>query len=377
MALTVGRWIAITGVCCLALAVAYLPPQPPRDAIVFRAEQPVETARLNLMNNAYQHAENVLGAVRFRDSLSRVVRVGATRARDLAVFVRGTLSDSAQRAFRTAVDRVWQRTHPAPGARLIVVLDIGTRRFYQPARYVLPSALDGRTCAVALTLDWSAEWLRNPPAIERGENLEPWLLEQLGPCLYYSAFGQPGQHVEEWLRARSYHLANVADWEGPPPTLRLLDEPNRLDLVVSEMSFDALACADGRLPRCQSALSSDRYWQPTGLRLKSPEISGYLRRTFWPRNFLGEDRYLSTLIHQMGRERFARFWRSSAPVDSAFALAFGASMDRWTSNWARTVVPELPPLGPAPRGQAVFFALALAALVLTLALSLVGRRHVT
>ena len=79
----------------------------------------------------------------------------------------------------------------------------------------------------------------------------------------------------------------------------------------------------------------------------------------------------------MGRERFARFWRSSAPVDSAFALAFGESLDRWTMDWARRVVPELPPLGPAPRGQAVFFSLAFAALVLTLALSLVGRRHVT
>ncbi len=376
MALTVGRWIAITGVSCLALAVAYLPPQPPWGAIVFRAEEPVETARLNLMNNAYQQAENVLGAVRFRDSLSRVVRAGATGAPDLAVLVRGPRSDSAQRAFRTAVDHVWQRTHPAPGARLIVVLDVVTKRFYQ-AWYVLPSALDGRTCAVALTLDWSVEWFRSPPALERGENLEPWLREQLGPCLYYSAFGRPGPQVEQWLRARSYRVANVADWERPPPTLRLLEEPNALNLVVSEMSFDALACADGRLPRCQSAITSDRFWQPLSLRLKSPEISGYLRRTYWPRNFLGEDRYLSTLVHQMGRERFARFWRSSAPVDSAFALAFGESMDRWTMDWARSVVPGLPPLGPAPRRRAILFAVALAALVLTLALSLVGRRHVT
>ena len=376
MALTVGRWIAIAGLCCLALAVAYLPPQPSWGAIVFRAEEPLETARLNLLNNAYQRTENVLGAVRFRDSLSRAVRVGASGTRDVVVFVRGTLSDSAQRAFRTAVDRVWQRTHPAPGARLIVVLEIGTRRFYQ-ARYVLPSALDGRTCAVALALDWSVEWLKNPPVIERGENLQPWLLEQLGPCLYYSAFGRPGPQIEDWLRARSYHLANVADWDGPPPTLRLLEEPNALDLVVSEMSFDALACADGRLPRCRSAISNDRYWQPTGLRLKAPEISGYLRRTYWPRNFLGEDRYLSTLVHDMGRARFARFWRSSAPVDSAFGLAFGESVDRWTMDWARSVVPELPPLGPAPRGHAVFLSLALAAFGLTLALSLIGRRHVT
>ncbi len=378
MALTLGRWIAITGVCCLALAVAYLPPQAEEKAFVNRADQPDEVVRLNLLNNAYQQTQNVLGAVRFRDSVSRFVRGGvgaAAGAHDVVVLIHGALPDSAQRAFRSAVDRVWQRTHPTPGARLVVFLDV-TKRFYM-TRYVLPSALDGRTCTAALTLDWSVQWLRNPPVIERGQNLEPWLFEQLGPCLYYVAFGQPGPHIEEWLRARSYQLANGADWEGPPPTLRLLDEPNGLDLAVSEMSFDALACTDGQLPRCRSTISSEGFWGPIAPRFRSPEVSGFLRRTYWPRNFLGEDRYLSTLVHRMGRERFGRFWRSPAPLDSAFALAFGESIDRWTMEWARSVVPDLPPLGPAPRAQAVLFGLALAALVLMLALSLVGRRHVT
>ena len=247
-------------------------------------------------DRAPQPAEQRLPAHREcarRSPLSRLTEPGRAGRREECAGCRGVLSghtlglrpagipDCGRSRLAADPSRARGAPHRRTGHR--------DKTFYQ-ARYVLPSALDGRTCAVGLALDWSVEWLRNPPAIERGENLQPWLLEQLGPCLYHSAFGQPGPQIEEWLRARSYHLANVADWDGPPPTLRLLEEPNALDLVVSEMSFDALACADGRLPRCRSAISNDRYWQPTGVRLKSSEISGYLRRTYWPRNFLGEDR---------------------------------------------------------------------------------------
>ncbi|HEY6853922.1 MAG TPA: hypothetical protein VI139_06725, partial [Gemmatimonadales bacterium] len=43
--------------------------------------------------------------------------------------------------------------------------------------------------------------------------------------------------------------------------------------------------------------------------------------------------YLADLVRAMGRERFARFWRSPLPRDSAFAAAFGVPMDEWTHRW--------------------------------------------
>jgi hypothetical protein len=379
MALTVGRWIAIAVIGCVTLAVAYLPPEPKAPRALVQAEALPEAARLNLLSGAYGRAKAMLNAVRFRDSLSRVVRSGSDGSHDVTVVIAGSaVSDSARRAFRGAVDHVWRRVRPLPEARLVVLLDVAAKRFVAP-RYVLPSALDGRTCAAALTLDYSVEWLRTPPSLERGENLEPWLFEQLGPCLYYSAFGLPGPAIERWLQQRSYRLANVADWQGPPPTLRVLDDANALNNAISDMSFDALACTDGRLERCRRAIFYDsRRWDvPVGLRLKTAEIPGYLRRVNWPRNFLGEDRYLSTLVHDMGRDRFGRFWHATTPVDSAFAAAFGASMDRWTRDWARTVVPGVPPLGPIPRGRAFLLAVLVGALALGLMLGLVHRRQIS
>jgi hypothetical protein len=78
----------------------------------------------------------------------------------------------------------------------------------------------------------------------------------------------------------------------------------------------------------------------------------------------------------MGRERFARFWRSSAPVDSAFLQAFGQPIDAWTARWARRFASDAPPFSPAPRPVAVVFGLALAFTALGVTLGYAARRQV-
>jgi hypothetical protein len=42
---------------------------------------------------------------------------------------------------------------------------------------------------------------------------------------------------------------------------------------------------------------------------------------------------LSDLQREFGDERFMTFWRSAVPVDSAFAAAFGTTMDDWMHAW--------------------------------------------
>jgi hypothetical protein len=45
------------------------------------------------------------------------------------------------------------------------------------------------------------------------------------------------------------------------------------------------------------------------------------------------DWFLSDVIRQEGRERFARFWRSERPLDASFREAFGRDLGAWTRDW--------------------------------------------
>jgi hypothetical protein len=365
MAVTVGRWAAAAALGCGAIGVAYAPPQPSLREGPLPDSRPAEHLRVERLNGAYGNARDLLGAARLRDSLARAVRAGT--GVPVQVSVRGTLSDPSRRLVREAAERVWADLGALPGARLIVILDASER----PARhaYVLPSTLDGRTCAAFIPLGWSVAWLRRPATSAEGSNLEPWLRDAIAPCLFYSAFGQPGPAVEAWLERRAFTPISTADWSALPAPIPGIGRPG-VNLLSSSATFDALACLDGRPARCRRALLSPL---PSD---GQPRVSGVVRRSRWAWSFPYEDRLLAALVHQMGRERFTQFWRSPAELEPAFAAAFGRPLETWVTDWARGIVPGLPPFGPAPRPHAVLFGFALAAGVLAAVVGLVGRRQV-
>ncbi|HXO85243.1 MAG TPA: hypothetical protein VN803_06935, partial [Gemmatimonadales bacterium] len=198
--------------------------------------------------------------------------------------------------------------------------------------------------------------------------LEPWVRQMIAPCLYYGAFGQPGPHVETWLSQNSFRPAYSADWTTPPPVVRVEDIQGGHDFLLSNSSFDALACTDGRVERCREALT-----EPPMLE-RTPRLR--VRRSYWAQGFLTDDHYLAALVHQMGRERFGQFWRSAAPLDSAFASAFGEPLEAWTAKWAHAFVPDLPPFGPAPRPRGASLAVLLAAIAVAASVTYVTRRQV-
>jgi len=353
----------------LALAVAYLPPEPERSADFPERRSTAEKRRLDQLNNAYGETQELLAAVRFRDSLHRILVTRHDSAGGVEIAFRMELPQENYALVRAAAQRLWRSLNPVPGARLIIILGSGRR---WRSSYLLPEALDGRSCVASISLEWGVGWLRTRSrAAEIGTNLEPWLRDAVAPCLYYTAFGSPGSEIEAWLTRRSFAPAYTADWNAPPPTLRFEDDPSRYDYLIYNASFDALACTDGRRARCAPAL------------LDRPEfygrssIKGMVHRYFFTRSVPGEDHYLATLVHDMGRDRFARFWRSSEPAEEAFAAAFGQPMDQWTAMWARNVAPDLPPFGPAPRPIAVLYAVGLAALAAGLAAAAVMRRQVS
>ena len=361
VALKLSRWITIAALTCLLVAVAYLPPQPGPDRYTMLSATSSEEARLDLINRARQRTDELLASLRSHDSLRAAVRAAGTRTGGVTLAVEGAVRDDRRRTIRGALEHVWQQAHGPNGTGLLVRLELSASRRYITT-YALPQALDGRTCAVSLTIDPTIQWVRMNSVLGAA-NLESVLLESLGPCLYYTAFGPPGPQIERWLQERSFKLANSANWNGPPPQARWQGYEEQ-QLVFSNMSFDALACTAGRLERCRPAIEHTNKEENFRVRPAAARVAGVFQRSYWPRNFLSDDFYLSSLVREMGRDRFAQFWHSTAPVDSAFAAAFGQSIETWTSRWARGFTPELKPFGPAPRPIAVLFALAMAAVAI-------------
>ena len=57
--------------------------------------------------------------------------------------------------------------------------------------------------------------------------------------------------------------------------------------------------------------------------------------------------WLGDLAREQGPERFAAFWHSTLPVDSAFHQAFGVPLGEWTYQWTRRN-PEFDPRAVRP-----------------------------
>jgi hypothetical protein len=371
VALTLSRWATLAGLGCLVLAIAYLPPQPLERLGTPEHIGTPEGKRHQLISRAQNHTRQLLLEVQFRDSLRRALSAVRPGAPAVTVAVAGPIPESSRRELNVAMAHLWESLDPVPQARVAILVNANVQGLQRS--YVLPGILDGRTCVASISLDWSVQWLRKPTSNESGTNLRPWLRDAIAPCLYYAVFGRPGPAIEAWLTERAFRPAYGADWNAPPTTLVPRDDQERgvYNYLVSQASFDALACADGDLPRCRQAMLG-----PARDEFRSQRIAGLIRRDFWSLGFPGEDRYFPALVHEMGRERFARFWRSSAPVDTAFLAAFGQPMEAWTARWTGDFASDVPPFGPAPRPQAVLYSLALAAIAVAAVTGLVTRRQV-
>lgn len=367
MALKLRHWVMLGALGCLALATAYAPPRSRESRALPIARATPERSWLNRINGALVRARNRLESVELRDSVRRALRQELGRP-TVSLELVGTLPRESRALVQAAVERVWTGTQPLPDRRLLVILNTRPERSW--GTYVMPRVLDGRTCVVTARLDWSARWLTAPANTDRETNLEPWLRDAIAPCLYYGAFGQPGPAIEAWLSTRWLRPAARVDWNAPPPLTVLQDEPWRYDFLLSNSSLDALACGNGERVRCTAALfNADdhrRTWAPDGV----------VFRVGW-RNLPFEEHLLATLVREMGRDRFAHFWRSTAPVDAAFQEAFGQSLDRWLVGWSRDFAPDLPPFGPTPRGRAVALSLLMAVVALSAAIGYVVRRQVS
>lgn len=382
MALSPRHWVLATVLACAGIAVAYLPPkQVPRSLYEYSGPYNYsgtwtaspERIRERWTQTQLEIATQHLSAARSRDSLLRSLARLPRPARSAAtpLLFQESIARSAQLAIRATLDTVWASLQPTrPEMRVVVIVETRER---WPAHYMLPSGTDGTTCVAVLRLPFNLRWaIRGERPRADTVPLQPWLKEHLGPCAYYAAFGKPGPHVGAWLRTRGYDLAYAIDWE---PGTGDDSAPRRIALaqtrwtITWNASFDFLACAEGDEARCVTALHKP----PPGWERSASEPNVVWYR--WWSDLYDGSRYFSDLVRGAGRERFARFWRSPDPVDSAFDGAFGTSLGQWTARWARRrtggiIVP--PKVDP----RSALGGLALAGAVMALLLVYTARRQV-
>ncbi len=337
MALSVKRWIAAALMGCAVVAVGLLPPEvePPPDLLRFTPRQQTATAQIA---RAVQRDYQTLLQLAHRDEALRLLR--ATRAAGTAPV---TLIDprvpehpgiGRVAAARTiaAFDSTMRALAPRDTGIQLVLFASRDTEFAAPrvgglvalrnVEYALPGVTDGRTCLVIVPVS---------------PRFYSYTSDLLGPCGFYAAFGRPGPAVRQWLRATGYYVATNSDWSTARSPHRVnLDEMMRnmsLSQIWDVMGYaglthDAAACAAGRLWRCRIPLDAIPPW--AGPHPGTGPLADITTGSWWHEE---QQWFLADLVQAMGYERFGRFWRSPLPRDSAFAAAFGTSIEQWTHRW--------------------------------------------
>ncbi|MDQ6829688.1 MAG: hypothetical protein M3081_12540 [Gemmatimonadota bacterium] len=383
MALTFNRWLAIALVACAAIAYA----GRARSASARRFDP---LAWLHSGNESRQSASRARLVLEMA-----VVRARTLARRDSIVpLLHGTAATPEIRygpgvpavvraRLEQAVAREWALVDAAPasGVRvaMLVVLDtaplprgverIGYQRVADQTVF-LPSATDQRTCLVTFAL--------GPYAVGPGIHpaFDDVLDHVLGPCVFYAAFGHPGPAIDAWLRGRHFDLAYNAAWNRP--SIAMHRRPGDVDdsFDGSGQPLDAVACMGGDRARCVAIVADTAtrnefaFLRPT----TSPDV--IKPSDLWGSDLLLNGQwFLSDIVHEHGREKFARFWTSSLPLTGAFQSAMGESFGDWVHSWTTARYGAMH-VGPSPRwlSAAELFALAIALSLATVWLS--SRRHV-
>lgn len=178
----------------------------------------------------------------------------------------------------------------------------------------------------------------------------------LGPCAFLAQFGLPGRGLRAHLDSVRWHTAAFARWSASPDS----GEPRRLPW--NDLTRDGVRClvrGDDACARSWRATPEPARWDydpdVTSPRIADHGLTGPLPWYAVHGGAYGmrQRLFFSDLAREVGPDRFAEFWRSDAPVDSAFWQLLGMSDRAWTSRWlARSYERYTPSPAPSRAGVA-------------------------
>lgn len=394
MALTFRRWVTIVVLVCAAVAIWQLPPRGEGAMPLRQSTFPFgEVARGYVSPFGWPDASTKLGAatlhlrvLQLRDSVF-TPRVLVAADSGMTVLTDRQFPDSVRRFVSATIRQAWQSNHPGHQVPVIVavVLDTTTtldglpigRGTYGNA-HVFPPDSVSRACRVLVREDRGVTQryakqmklfarsmvLGNAPSVS-GSTI-------LGPCLLYATYGTPGPAVAAWLSQTDWRSTRAIAANRQSPTW--LDEywytyswrfggviPGADEADVawdtrSWLSDNGIACIAGNDARCVDgfvapvvAIKSEHEWQHDIIDIGSSWSSWGFPRT----ETLGPASgwLVSDMIHDLGPDRFEKFWQSSTPPRTAFEAAAQQPLGSWLHAWAtRTYGQDV--LGPfvATRG---------------------------
>jgi hypothetical protein len=200
-----------------------------------------------------------------------------------------------------------------------------------------------------------------------------WLGSSLGPCAFYARFGVPSARVRSWLGARGYDLALApmayGQEAGFSTTWMFFGTPWEFLYGLPPV---ALGCVAGRAANCATTIRS-------GDGAPSDAVGGLLlAEQPWRlegKRMADGQRFLAEVLEAVGPERFAEFWITDLPVDSALTLALRRPVGEWAAEWQQRIVPGMR-LGPTLPLRPLLTGLVTLLIAPVPALWLAGRRQV-
>ena len=394
MALTPMRWLVAALASCALIGVALLLSdaddrgQPPgRQALqmtMWRAQgRAADAARL-------------LRAVQLGDSVRAAIGGGIGDSG--RVMIDPGLPAPMARALSDVVARAAQHRAPSPRRPVDMVFladTVTTVRGVKGAgfgfvstEYLLPRDRDDR-CIVLVRIR----------PLPRASALLPGWMDYVtsavgaqalvGPCRFYEWFGDPGPQVARWLGRGAWNYGLVGGWQHDIAPWRPESQwaprgwtgwPLRYYI-----GYTGLRCASGDAAQCaaqalreppadtlqgQATVIGDTVQIVAGSNFLRALRNGNSGDALGPR----ETALLASMARELGPERFAAFWSSELPPDSAFARAAGQPLGDWTLGWSRRMYGKLG-RGPSVHFTGVLLGLGLAAAALAIAIAKRQRRE--
>ncbi|HJR36428.1 MAG TPA: hypothetical protein VJ817_15835 [Gemmatimonadales bacterium] len=355
------RWLAAAALVLGALYVTLFRAAPP---VPESASGPEFTRIADLMSRQ-RRAMILWSALAARDSALARLAVSAVPPGEPRILATGFGSEVVSKEAEAQVRRRWRAVGAADSSvRTLVLLYNGAefdtlRSQVFPYSGALLPANDSGTC-VAMT----SGILKDGREIDiRQSQLDL----ALAPCLLRAAFGVPGRPMREWLERTGHAAArsnawldrprSILDGRGQLPWEPMYDETwsglyagggtsliRRLATVELIMMLappylmggPALRCLAGNTAECSRTVldSTSPRWEAL-----PGDLTGFQS---WSRRARPDalvsvhpvgDWFLSDIIRQEGRDRFARFWRSEQPLEASFREAFGRELGEWTRDW--------------------------------------------
>lgn len=378
MALTGPRIVGLVVLGAAAVTLALLPPSPEYW------DRPGETrwsgpraVRVDQLERAVSRAERRVRAAEVRDLVRATLQRDPIRPGDAPrLRIEATLSPQLAAALRASWDSLAMALEPYDRSAGLAVILLDPRSELAPRHWhYLPDATDGRTCVAVVEIG-----PRQKPWGDRTR----WLRRVLGPCAFYAAFGPPGPQLRDWMSASAMRVAYAPTWDAPRPVRRRspvdltlgnqTDVVQRIGMAMFDRSYrsslEQTGCAAGEPDACRRYLATDELgapWYYPSLGLPGVIANRASLRSWYDPDVLY---FFSDLVRLRGRDRFAAFWQSPSAVDTAFAAAYGVSLEQWTMEWVHKEGDVR--VGPYIRRSSV-----LISLLLTLTLVLAGAWYAT